>query len=84
VDLVEQVVEVALQHGLELVNRDARAVIGDPALREVVGADLLAAPTCARRSLARSPAARSCSASSSRARSTFIALFLFLSWLFSS
>jgi hypothetical protein len=44
VDLVEQVVEIALEHRLELVHGDARAVIGDPALRKVVGADLLAAP----------------------------------------
>ena len=43
VDRVEQVLEIAGQDRLELVQRDARAVVGDARLREVVGADLLAA-----------------------------------------
>ena len=79
---VEQLVEVALQDVVELVQRDARAVIGDAGLREVVGADLLAAVARARPARgARSRAPRQrarCSTSSSRARRIFSALRLVL------
>ena len=65
------------------VHGEADPVIGDPVLLEVVGPDLLAAPTTAdlgRRSID-SSAARSASARSNRrARSTCIARFRFWSW----
>src|SRR5438874_1101597 len=38
---VREVVELALEHAVELVDRPLDAVVGEPVLREVVGADLL-------------------------------------------
>jgi hypothetical protein len=49
----DELVEIALDHGLELVQRELDAVIGDAVLRVVVGANLLlrsAEPTMPRRS----------------------------------
>src|SRR5439155_17170150 len=40
---VDDRVELAVEHALERVQREARPVVGDAALREVVGADLLGA-----------------------------------------
>ena len=40
-DLIEQLGHVAFEHGVQLVGREVDAVVGDAALREVVGADLL-------------------------------------------
>ena len=41
---LDHLVQLARQHVLELVEREADAVVRDPVLLEVVGADLLAAP----------------------------------------
>ena len=85
---VADLVELAGQHPVELVEREPDAVVGDPVLLEVVGADLLAAPAAAglaaRGPRTPRPPARSCSSLSSRLRSTCRALALFWSWLFSS
>ena len=44
---VDHLVELAGQHLVELVDREPDAVVGDPVLLEVVGADLLGAATAA-------------------------------------
>src|SRR3972149_257411 len=43
--LANELVQVAVEHGRQVVGRDADAVVGDARLREVVGADFLAALT---------------------------------------
>ena len=42
---VDKLVEVAVHHGVQPVDRLVDAVVGHPILREVIGADLLAAVT---------------------------------------
>src|SRR5580693_2674573 len=42
---LDEQVEVAIEYALELMQREVDAVVGDARLREVVGADLLAAVT---------------------------------------
>ena len=85
---VDDLVELAGEHLVELVEREPDAVVGDPVLLVVVGADLLASGRRRRPGLARasdsSAACRSCSSLSSRARSTCSALARFWIWLFSS
>src|SRR6187402_994373 len=49
----EHVVEVAVHHGAELVQREVDAVIGQPSLRKVVGADAVGAVAAADQALAR-------------------------------
>src|ERR1700688_5027675 len=42
---LDEQVEIAVEHALELMQREVDAVVGDARLRKVVGADLLAAIT---------------------------------------
>ena len=77
-------VEVAVQHLVEVVGLVAGAVVGDPVLREVVGADPLGAVDRAHLGAARSarprPAASSTAIACSRARRMRSACSLFCSW----
>jgi hypothetical protein len=76
-----------VEHLLEGVRRVADAMVGDPALREVVGADLggaVAGADLEPRSRARSASCSAMRRSSRRERSTPIALSLFLCCDFSS
>src|SRR5205085_7795545 len=50
---VEQLVELAVHDALDLVEREVDAMVGDPALREVVGTDSLRAVARADEELAR-------------------------------
>ena len=82
-------VELAVEHAVEGVQRQVDAVIGDAALREVVGADLLRAVAAADHARLRfaamlGAAAPACARSSSRARRIFSAFALFLCCDFSS
>ena len=78
-----ELVEIALDDPIELVQREPDAVIGHAVLREVVRADLLASarrsPTMLRRSADSAASCFSRSRSSRRLRRTFIAFALFLS-----
>ena len=84
---VGQLVEVARQHLVELVEGQVDPVVGDPVLLEVVVRILLVrfpAPTWPRRWADMAAAWRSCSALNSLARNTTMALARFCIWLFSS
>ena len=85
---VDDLVELAGQHLVELVEREADAVVGDPVLLEVVGADLLDRPppptwSCAGRRTARPPAGPARASAAGRAAPA-CALARFWIWLFSS
>ena len=84
---VDHGVQVAVDDLVEVVGLVADPVVGDPVLREVVGADPLASgrpcATWLRRSAAASASASSWAAASSRARRMRSACSLFCSWLFS-
>jgi hypothetical protein len=43
--LLDQLVQVPLEHAIELVQREAEPMVRHPVLREVVGPDALAAPS---------------------------------------
>ena len=79
--------EVAVEHLVEVVGLVADAVVGDPVLREVVGADPLGAVDGADLAAAgRAGLGVGCllrARASSRARRIRIACSLFCSWLFS-
>ena len=78
-------VQVTVEDAIELVQRQADAMVGHPVLREIVGADAFGAVARADLAFARGRRARrrcaSRSASKSRARRIFIALALFLCWI---
>ena len=48
---IDELVQIAIQNGVQLVERQSDAVIRDPALGEVVGADALGAVACFSRSI---------------------------------
>ena len=85
---VDDLVEVAGEHLVELVDGQPDAVVGDPVLLVVVGADLLGALPRRRSGTAAVGGLRRLLALlldlSRRARSTRRAFALFWSWLFSS
>ena len=75
-ELIDELVEIALEHAIERVDRQPDAVVGDPVLLVVVGADLLERPplfTCSLRADECASSWRSCWSCNSRARRIAIA-----------